>query len=179
LLKWFCRNCIFNPPLGKRRYPENIDNLAKALNTTPQYLLFGENEVMAKRHKIPLIDTVSAGKWTSTNTVDEYPMIYVDEEVPEGSFAMKVEGFSMYNPQHPKSIEDGSIIIACSTKEAKNNDVVVALLEDTNETTIKLLVSEAGQKMLLPLNPQFQPVKINGNCKIIGVVMTAIMKKRF
>ena len=135
--------------LGKRRHPQNIDKLAKALNTTPQYLLFGENEVMAKRHKIPLIDSVSAGKWMSVNEIDEYPMIYIDEEVPEGSFAMKVEGFSMYNPQHPKSIEDGSIIIACSNKEPNNNDVVVAFLEDMNEATIKMLVSEAGKKMLL------------------------------
>ncbi|EEM0128100.1 LexA family transcriptional repressor, partial [Salmonella enterica] len=35
------------------------------------------------------------------------------------------------------------------------------------------LVMDAGRKFLKPLNPQYPMIEINGNCKIIGVVVDA------
>ncbi|EBM5549197.1 LexA family transcriptional repressor, partial [Salmonella enterica] len=46
-------------------------------------------------------------------------------------------------------------------------------LEGENEATFKKLVMDAGRKFLKPLNPQYPMIEINGNCKIIGVVVDA------
>ena len=53
---------------GNVAYPRRIYALAKALHTIPQYLLFGENEITAKKHRVPLLNSISAGKWS---TVEE------------------------------------------------------------------------------------------------------------
>ncbi|MBF4248855.1 LexA family transcriptional repressor, partial [Vibrio anguillarum] len=40
----------------------------------------------------------------------------------------------------------------------------------------KKLVVDSGQKYLKPLNPNYPLLPINGNCKIIGVVVDAKIK---
>jgi SOS-response transcriptional repressor LexA len=53
---------------------------------------------------------------------------------------------------------------------AENGSLVVAKLDGTDEVTFKKLVIDAGQKYLKPLNQSYNPLVINGNCRIIGVV---------
>jgi SOS-response transcriptional repressor LexA len=38
------------------------------------------------------------------------------------------------------------------------------------EATIKKLMIDGPNKYLMPLNPDYRPIKINGNCTIVGVV---------
>jgi SOS-response transcriptional repressor LexA len=49
------------------------------------------------------------------------------------------------------------------------------MLTDANEATFKKLVIDAGKTYLKPLNPQYPLIPINGNCRIIGVVVQAMM----
>jgi SOS-response transcriptional repressor LexA len=51
-----------------------------------------------------------------------------------------------------------------------NGKIVVARLDGTNEATVKKLVIDGHQKFLVPLNPRYPNIPINGNCIIIGVV---------
>ncbi|MCC7918282.1 LexA family transcriptional regulator, partial [Escherichia coli] len=48
--------------------------------------------------------------------------------------------------------------------------IVIARLDGTNEATVKKLVIDGHQKFLVPLNPRYPNIPINGNCLIIGVV---------
>ncbi|MEG2269219.1 MAG: S24 family peptidase, partial [Acinetobacter sp.] len=57
----------------------------------------------------------------------------------------------------------------------KNGNLVVAKLTDANEATFKKLVIDGGSMYLKPLNPQYPLIPINGNCRIIGVVVQAMM----
>nr|MBF4396130.1 LexA family transcriptional repressor [Vibrio anguillarum] len=57
-----------------------------------------------------------------------------------------------------------------------NGNLVVAKLDNVNEATFKKLVVDSGQKYLKPLNPNYPLLPINGNCKIIGVVVDAKIK---
>jgi SOS-response transcriptional repressor LexA len=163
---------------GKISYPRKIKELSEALQTTPQYLLFGENEVMAKRHKIPLIAFDMISKWRrgelKTNDIES---VYIDEEMPSGCFAVQMSGFSMYNPQNPKSIDDGALIIVDTSRAAANNDIVIATSGDSQDATIKLLAIEGSNKILIPLNPQFPSLQVDDSCNIIGVAIMAISKK--
>lgn len=49
--------------------------------------------------------------------------------------------------------------------------LVVAKLENENEATFKQYMIDAGRSYLKALNPHHPPTIINGNCKIIGVVV--------
>jgi SOS-response transcriptional repressor LexA len=49
--------------------------------------------------------------------------------------------------------------------------IVVAILEGSSEATVKKLVWDSPQCYLMPLNPAFKPIPIDGNCRIVGRVV--------
>ena len=71
------------------------------------------------------------------------------------------------------SIPEGMVILVDPEVEATNGKLVVAKLESDNEATFKKYVVDAGRKFLKALNPHWPMTEINGNCKIIGVVVDA------
>lgn len=71
------------------------------------------------------------------------------------------------------SFPEGTLILIDAEKDYQNGSFVVAKLTDINEATFKKLVIDAGQKFLRPLNTAYPTLPINGNCKIIGVVVDA------
>jgi SOS-response transcriptional repressor LexA len=75
------------------------------------------------------------------------------------------------------SIPEGMVILVDTGREPINGSLVIAKLDDANEATFKKLVIDSGQKYLKPLNPQYPLMHVNGNCRIIGVVIEA--KYRF
>ncbi|MBF4296435.1 Cro/Cl family transcriptional regulator, partial [Vibrio anguillarum] len=90
-------------------------------------------------------------------------------------FAMRVSGNSMTNPFGPPSIPDGSIVIVEPCSCPDNGKIVVATLNDAPEATIKKLEIDGPHKFLVPLNPKYDPIPINGNCRIVGYVKQVIM----
>lgn len=133
-----------------------------------------------KSSAYPLISWVSAGCWSEA--LEPYAMKDIDEwiksdaHIEGGGFWLKVQGDSMTAPAGI-SIPEGMIILVDTGKAPKNGSLVVAKIEDTNEATFKKYVEDSGQKFLKPLNPQYPLTPINGNCKVIGVVVEA--KYRF
>ncbi|WP_324029297.1 helix-turn-helix domain-containing protein [Pantoea sp. JZ2] len=128
----------------------------------------------------PMISWVSAGAWTeafepfSAKDVDEW--LESDAHLEGNGFWLRVQGDSMTS-QTGLSIPEGMAILVDTGKEPRNGSLVVAKLDDTNEATFKKYVIDSGQKFLKPLNPSYPLIPINGNCRIIGVVVEA--KYRF
>ncbi|EPE8588613.1 LexA family protein, partial [Escherichia coli] len=128
------------------------------------------------RGSYPLISWVSAGCWMEA--VEPYHRRAIDNwydttvDCSEDSFWLDVKGDSMTAPAG-LSIPEGMIILVDPEVEPRNGKLVVAKLEGENEATFKKLVIDAGRKFLKPLNPQYPMIEINGNCKIIGVVVDA------
>lgn len=127
----------------------------------------------------PVISWVQAGEWAEAH--DPYPPGDGEgfEEVPDTAganvFWLRVVGDSMTAPVG-MSIPEGHLILVDPDQEAENGSLVVAKLTDSDEVTFKKLVIDAGQKYLKPLNPAYETVKINGNCRIVGVVREAKVK---
>lgn len=124
----------------------------------------------------PVISWVSAGEWMEA--VEPYHRKAVERwydttvDCSEDSFWLEVKGDSMTSPGG-LSIPEGAAILVDPEIEPRNGKLVVAKLEQDNEATFKKLVIDAGRRFLKPLNPQYPMVEINGNCKIIGVVVDA------
>jgi SOS-response transcriptional repressor LexA len=127
----------------------------------------------------PVISWVQAGEWSEA--VDLHQPGYGDayEAVPDSSgqhvFWLRVVGDSMTSPTGA-SIPEGHLILVDPDREPINGSLVVAKLEDSQEVTFKKLVIDAGQKYLKPLNPDYKTTPINGNCRIVGVVIEAKIK---
>ncbi|WP_193830298.1 LexA family protein [Morganella morganii] len=170
---------------------ENLHMLAKTLNVSPEWLLFGENEPLSTElvstrkpvtvRQIPVISAVQAGEWTSTYsaaTIDDVMRwVNTTAKVSDSAFGLDVKGDSMTNPMGSPTIPEGSTVIVeteygcCDDLYGK---IVVAMLDGSSEATVKKLVWDAPYTYLVPLNPNFKPIIVNGNCRIIGRVVQVI-----
>ena len=177
--------------LNGRREPsiDDIAQIMKALGLSEMILLDdgyvrrpeeveGDNFTYLSPHKptksYPLISWVSAGQWSEAlepyklDEIEEWPETTV--HCSEGSFWLTVKGDSMTSPVG-FTVPEGMIILVDPAVEAKNGKLVVAKLVNENEATFKKYIEDAGRKFLKPLNPQYPITEINGNCRIIGVVV--------
>lgn len=172
---------IVNVETGKTKSPRNILDLARALNVSAEYLKDGVAEsnvsyvgIRSNKGQFPLISWVSAGCWLEAvepyrkDDIDVWPETTVDAS--EGSFWLRVKGDSMTSPVG-FTVPEGMIILVDPAKEPMNGNLVVAKLENENEATFKQYMVDAGRKYLKALNPHHPPTIINGNCRIVGVVV--------
>lgn len=148
-----------------------MDGLAKAPESNVTFA--GLNE---PKGTFPVISWVSAGQWMEA--VEPYHRKSVDRwyettvDCSESSFWLDVKGDSMTAPVG-LSIPEGMAILIDPEVEPRNGKLVVAKLDSENEATFKKLVIDAGRKFLKPLNPHYPMTEINGNCRIVGVVVDA------
>ncbi|HGN2012723.1 TPA: LexA family protein [Proteus mirabilis] len=167
---------------------EVMNKLAKLLSVDIVWLQHGQENVnnanvsnprpYRPAPKYPVISFVQAGNWTEAcepYTLSEIDEWYESEVSVQGSaFWLKVEGDSMTAPTGV-SIPEGSLVLVDTGREPINGSLVIAKLTDTNEATFKKLVLD-GAKYLKALNPAYPVITINGNCKIIGVVVQMMMR---
>ncbi|GHX81436.1 LexA family transcriptional repressor [Vibrio cholerae] len=134
---------------------------------------------LAYQRSFPVLSSVQAGAWTEAcepYSVREIEQWYqTTERTSERSFWLKVEGDSMTSPSG-LSIPDGAYVLVDTERDYQNKSLVVAKLTDVNEATFKQIIIDAGQRYLKPLNPNYKMIPINGNCRIIGVVVDAKIK---
>lgn len=158
---------------------ESLLKLAKYFNTTEAYILYGTDfsglqPLATSVRKIPILSWVQAGVFTESESSElferaEYWM-ETGLRVSSDAFALTVRGDSMTNPSGLPSIPEGSTVIVDPNVEATNGKIVVARIAGTSEATMKKLVIDGPNKYLVPLNPRYANIPINGNCEIIGVV---------
>lgn len=156
---------------------ESLAKLAKYFNTSIDYILYGtefEGNLITKMRRIPVISWVQAGQFTECKAAEVFSEVdkWVETSlrIGDSSFALEVKGDSMTNPNGLPTIPEGATVIVDPDAEPLNGKIVVARLDGTNEATVKKLVIDGPQKFLVPLNPRYPNLSINGNCLIIGVV---------
>lgn len=113
---------------------------------------------------IPIVGTVAAGQpILAEQNIDGYFPIPL-ERTPRGeAFILKVKGESMINI----GIMNGDCVLVETTKDVRNGDVVVALIEDS--ATVKTFYKENGYIRLQPENDTMDPIIVN-DCTILGKV---------
>ena len=103
--------------------------------------------------RVPVVGRVTAG--APILAVEQREgTLPVDADFARGRelFALRVRGDSMQNA----AILDGDLVVVERTPEAKNGDIVVALLEE--EATVKRFFREADGFRLQPENDAYDPI---------------------
>ena len=117
---------------------------------------------------IPIIGRVAAGEpILAEQNVDEYIPVPSRFLGRGNNFILSVHGDSMINC----GINDGDYIIVREEHEARNGDIVVAMIEGDYEAeaTVKRFYREDGHIRLQPENDEMEPI-IVPTCTIIGKV---------
>ncbi|MNE31973.1 putative HTH-type transcriptional regulator [compost metagenome] len=156
---------------------ESLSKLAKFFNTSIDYILYGtefQDKLITKMRRVPILSWVQAGSFTESKPADILSeterWVETSLRISDNSFALEVKGDSMTNPSGLPTIPQGATVIVDPDAEPVNGKIVVARLDGTNEATVKKLVIDGPHKFLVPLNPRYPNIPINGNCTIIGVV---------
>lgn len=128
------------------------------------------NEVSPGLFSIPLLGHIQAG---SPVMVEEHITEWVN--LPgslirgrKDVFLLHVRGDSMERA----GILEGDLVIVKPTREAKNGDIVVALLHD--EATVKRFIEIKGRKYLKPENPKYENIYPQDEWAIQGRVVGVI-----
>ena len=119
---------------------------------------------------VPIIGRIAAGEplLAVENITDTFP-IPIDFVGNSESFMLIVRGESMIGA----GILDGDYILVKQQKDAKNGDIVVALIED--EATVKTFYKESDHIRLQPENDSMDPI-IVPTCEILGKVAGVFRK---
>lgn len=160
---------------------------AKALQTTPAYLMGWEDDGTPTKAELPVpnatsdfvtfpvIGEIAAGydslaleDW-SGETVD-IPSSYFKGRDKAEFFVLEVKGDSMYPEYHEG---DRVLILKQSTLEY-SGQIGAVLYEDTFSTLKKVEFAQGQDWLrLVPINPSFKPQRIEGealeHCKVIGI----------
>ena len=113
---------------------------------------------------IPIVGRVAAGEpLLAVENIEDYFSLPV-EFMPSGeSFILKVHGESMINV----GFFENDYLIVEKQSNAKNGDIVVALIEDS--VTVKRFYKEDGHYRLQPENDNMDPIIVD-DCTVVGVV---------
>jgi repressor LexA len=109
-------------------------------------------------HTLPLVGQIAAGgPLLAEENVEDY--IGVPEPLSKGGeeFLLRVKGESMINA----GILDGDIVVVRRQQDARNGEIVVALVGDdeaANEATVKRFFREDGRVRLQPENDALEPI---------------------
>ncbi len=113
---------------------------------------------------VPVVGQVAAGEpiLAEQNIQDYFPI--PAEYMPNAeSFMLKVKGESMINA----GIMSGDTVLVQRQADAKNGDMVVALVDDS--ATVKTFYKEDGYYRLQPENDSMDPIIVD-HCEILGKV---------
>jgi DNA polymerase V len=128
-----------------------------------------------KRLKIPLFTTrISAGFPSPADDFIDKPLDLNEFLVshPSATFFVRVEGTSMIDA----GIRPGDILIVDRAIDPSSGSIVVAVVD--GEFTVKRFQKKGKRAFLLPENPDFPPLEIEGSMtvEIWGVVTYVIHK---
>jgi SOS-response transcriptional repressor LexA len=129
--------------------------------------------------RYPVISWVAAGAWAEAvepyppGFSDRYEMSEYDSKGP--AFWLEVKGDSMTSPVG-QSVPEGSLILVDTEADAYSGKLVIAKLSNSDKATFKKLVDDGGRRYLKPLNSAYPMEACEDDCRIIGVVVRALMK---
>ena len=126
-----------------------------------------QEEAEPAADRIPVVGTVAAGSpILAEECIEDY--LTFDTGGREGEyFALRVRGESMLNA----GILPGDLVVVHQQQEARNGEIIVALIED--EATVKRLKRKDGHVWLMPENEAYSPID-GTHASILGKVSAVI-----
>jgi repressor LexA len=160
--------------LEDRGFIRRLPNKARAIEVLKSIPLYSEDDRILKpandEHEIPFVGKIAAGNPIAA-IEDSYRKVSVPAAmVGVNHFALEVEGDSMIEA----GILDGDIVVIKKSPTARNNQIVVALI-DQEEATLKRIYASGNTVELIPENKNYKtkvfgPDRVNVQGILVGLV---------
>ena len=161
--------------LESKQYLTRGFNQSRSLEISPRY--YDEQRQhrqmpAAARMELPLLGRIAAGQPVEA-IAGEDTLNFADFTGDPDTYALKVRGESMIEDH----ICDGDYVLIEKASDARNGDIVVALV-DGSETTLKRFYNEpGGQVRLQPANAAMQPIYVPKASVSIQGKLLAVLRK--
>ena len=123
---------------------------------------------------VPLVGRIAAGTpILAEEDIEEIFPLPTEIVGNDPVFMLRVQGDSMLLA----GIFDGDFVVIRRQPDARDGEIVAALV-DGEEATIKRLRREPGRVLLLPENPDYEPITLTRGVEIIGKVVAVLRRVR-
>jgi repressor LexA len=121
---------------------------------------------------VPVLGRIAAGTpILAAEQVDEVIPLPVDLVGSDPVFLLEVKGDSMVDA----GILDGDLVAVRSQKDARDGEIVAALI-DGEEATVKRLRRRGGQVILEAENPAYEPLVYSDGVELVGKVVSVLRR---
>jgi len=157
--------------LEAKNYLKRGVNQSRSLELAPKYLQEQRRSKQAVM-EIPLLGRIAAG--APVESVEQREVLNFADFAGNGNnFALEVRGNSMIDDH----ICDGDLILLERASEARDGDIVVALVAG-NETTLKRFYRESPDTIRLqPANSTLKPIIVPAKDVLIQGRLLAVLRK--
>lgn len=153
--------------LRQKGFVKKLDGTARGLEVIVENYRTGDNQAAIE---VPVLGYIAAGTPLEPLTDPNYYISVAPGMIAasKASYVLQVKGSSMIDD----GILDGDYVVIQHQQDAKNGDIVVALLP-SGLATLKRIYFEKDRIKLMPANSQMSPifathVKIQG--KVVGLI---------
>ncbi len=160
--------------LESKHYLKRGFNQSRSLEIAPKYYeeQRQHKQVVPIRTEVPLLGRIAAGAPVEAIAGHE-TLNFADFAGDPDTYALKVRGESMIEDH----ICDGDYVLIERGTEARDGDIVVALV-DGMETTLKRFYREPGDKVRLqPANSTMEPIYVPRSALQIQGKLLAVLRK--
>ena len=123
--------------------------------------------------EVPLLGRVAAG--TPIEAVTSAETVFIPEDMlgRDETYVLQVKGDSMIEEQ----IRDGDYVIVENRRNARDGEMVIALLDGQSVTLKRLYREEGGAIRLQPANASLKPLRVPGDrVQVQGVVIGVLRR---
>src|ERR1700733_8273560 len=158
--------------LQTKNYLHRSHNQSRSIEVAPRYLQEQRRNRLEASLEVPLLGSIAAGQPVETYE-DKATISFADFVGQKDTYALRVRGNSMIDDH----ICEGDMILVENSKEARDGDIVVALVCGT-ETTLKRYYREPGNIVRLqPANSSMSPIRVPAQDVQIQGRLLAVLRK--
>jgi repressor LexA len=158
--------------LETKQYIKRGFNQSRSLDLGPKYIQEQRRHRQDTSLEVPLLGRIAAG--APVEAVEQRETVRFGDFLGNPDvFALEVRGDSMIEDH----ICSGDLVLVEKANQAKDGDIVVALIEGT-QTTLKRFYREPGDRVRLqPANSSLQPIYVAGKDLEIQGRLLAVLRK--
>src|SRR5580698_1461245 len=158
--------------LDKKNYLQRSHNQSRSIDVPPRYLQEQRRNRFESSLEVPVLGTIAAGSPVETYA-DPSTLSFADFVGQKDTYALQVRGSSMIEDH----ICEGDMILVENTLEARDGDIVVALVGGT-DTTLKRFYREPGNVVRLqPANAAMSHIRVAAQDVQIQGKLLAVLRK--
>jgi repressor LexA len=158
--------------LQTKNYLHRSHNQSRSIDVAPRYLQEQRRNRFEASLEIPVLGSIAAGQPVETYD-DKATVSFADFVGQKDTYALRVRGNSMIEDH----ICEGDMILVENTPNAREGDIVVALVGGS-ETTLKRFYREPGNMVRLqPANASMSPIRVPASDVQIQGRLLAVLRK--